>query len=253
MKIVQLSFSLPSTGDFSPFMETMKDKMLVLHQIINSASSSFSSSTAETANNSRLHMRKFKRFMKESKFLPFIIIGIIFLLILGYGLKKVLTTSAVSETTTTSNGRVELRKPISSQTLKKEISFPLKDPTGKQISTIKLVVQNVELRDQIIIQGKIANTTIGKNVLIANIELTNNFTKPVQINSRNYFRLMKNKDGKLYDPKIHNDPVDVQPISTTNTRVGFTVDEKDHDFILRIGDVTDTTTKIEEIKITNLR
>lgn len=254
MKTIQLSFPLPSTDDFSPLIEKIKEGKNILNQMINSASSSFSSASSDAANTSRLQMRKFKRFMKDSKYLPFVVVGILFLLILGYGLKKVMTKpAATNENTVTSNGRVELRKPLATQKLNKEVDFPLKDATGKQISTIKLVVLNLEMRDQIIIQGKIANTTVGKNVLIANIELTNNFTKPVQINSRNYFRLMKNKDGKLYDPKIHNDPVDVQPVSTTNTRVGFTVDDTDHDFVLRIGDVTDPTSKIQEVNITNLR
>ncbi len=254
MKTFQLSFALPSSEDFSPAIEKIKEKITTLHQIINSASSQFSSSASEATTNSRLQMRKFKRFIKDSKYLPFIIVGIIFILLVAFGLKKVLSKPTnLTETKTTSDGRVELRKPMASESLKKDFSFPLKDGTGKQISTIKLTVQNLELRDQIIIQGKIANTTVGKNVLIANLELTNNFTKPVQINSRNYFRLKKNNDGKLYDPKIHNDPVDVQPVSTTNTRVGFTVEDTDHDFILRVGDVTDPTAKIQEVKISNLR
>lgn len=220
---------------------------------MDSATSSFSSASSDISASSRSNMRKFRRIMKESKILPFAIVGIIFLLLLVFGLKKVLSRPAATTTTTTNDGRVELRKPLATEPIKKNFSFPLKDTAGKEVSSIKLVVQNVELRDQIIIQGKIANTTVGKNVLIANIELTNNFTKPIQINSRNYFRLKKNNDGKLYDPKIHNDPVDVQPVSTTTTRVGFTVDDSDNDFIIRVGDVTDPTAKIQEIKISNLR
>lgn len=245
---MQLSLSYTSTDTLSPLIEKIKEKILVLHQLIDSASSSSSSSSSDVARNSRFRMRKFK---KAFGFLPFIIVGILVLLFLVFGLKKVLTQPAT--TTTTSDGRVELRKPLATENVKKEFSFPLKDANGKQLSNIKMVVQNVELRDQIIIQGKVANTTVGKNVLIVNLELTNNYTKPVQINSRNYFRLLKNKDGKLYDPKIHNDPIDVQPVSTTNTRIGFTVDDTDHDFVLRVGDVTDPTSKVQEITINHLR
>lgn len=250
MNTAQLSLS--ATDNFSPLVKKIEEKIVILLQIINSASSSISSASNDVVTNSRFRMRKFRKFFKNSKFIPFVIVGILFLLLLGAGLKKVLSQPASPVTKTTNDGRVELRKPIATESIKKGFSFPLKD-NGKQISTIKMLVQNVELRDQIIIQGKVANTTVGKNVLIVNLELTNNFTKPVQINSRNYFRLMKNNDGKLYDPKIHNDPIDVQPVSTTDTRIGFTVADTDHDFVLRVGDVTDPTAKVQEIHITHLR
>lgn len=252
---MQFSIAHPTTIDLSLVNKKLTDKLTVLHQMMDSASSSFTSSSHDGAASSRLGMRKFKKFMKESKVLPFIIVGILFLILLGFGLKKVLTKPSVMGTTTTqsTDGRVQLKKPIATESVKKEFSFPLKDTNGKEVSRIKLVVVNIELRDQIIIQGKIANTTVGKNVLIANLELTNNYTKPISINSRNYFRLKKNNDTKLYDPKIHNDPIDVQPVSTTSTRIGFTVDDTDSNFILRVGDVTDPTAKIEEFKITNLR
>lgn len=88
-------------------------------------------------------------------------------------------------------------------------------------------------------------------MLILNVKLVNNYTKPVQISARDYVRLTVNKNtSEQLAPDIHNDPVDSQASSTKPTRVGFFINESDKDLTLSVGQyVGDGSGKKETIKL----
>ena len=137
-----------------------------------------------------------------------------------------------------SDERFELPRPHKSLSLNKEFTFPLKDDQGEEVDQIKYIIEKAEIRDQIIVSGKKATSVKGRTFLIINVKIVNDFSKAIQINARDYVRLIvNNNDSEALAPDIHNDPVEVQAISTKYTRVGFPVDDNTQSLNLRVGEI----------------
>jgi hypothetical protein len=130
-------------------------------------------------------------------------------------------------------------------TLDKQFEFPLTDSKGKEISKIKYLIENAELRDEIIVKGQRATSVKGRTFLIVTLKITNDYEQTVNINSKNYMRLSVNGKDELLAPDIHNDPVEVQAISTKYTRVGFPINTSDTNLVLQIGEINGEKEKIE--------
>ena len=81
--------------------------------------------------------------------------------------------------------------------------------------------------------------------MIINLKIINDLNSCVQINTKDYVRLSLNGDKNVWlAPDIHNDPVEVQAISTKLTRVGFAISTSDKNIILRIGEINGAKTDI---------
>ncbi len=174
--------------------------------------------------------------LTSNLYIPLAVIVIIVILL---GLLALRTSSqSTSGITKSSNGQLEVQKAKASKTLNKVYTFPLKDDTGKDVSTISYTLESIELRDQIIVKGETATAVKGRTFAIVNLKLTNNYTKAVQINARDYVRLIIDGSKEKLAADIHNDPVEVQAISTKYTRIGFPIDDKDRKFTLQIGEIT---------------
>lgn len=136
---------------------------------------------------------------------------------------------------------------IANQNINKEFDFPIKDASGKELSKIKYVVQSAALQNEILVKGERARAVQGRVFLILNLMITNNYKQGIQINSRDYIRLIVDgKKDELLAADIHNDPVEVQAISTKATKIGFPIDENYKSLEIQVGEINGTK---ESIKI----
>ncbi len=174
---------------------------------------------------------------KFKNYLPIVIVAIVALGAIFF-VGKFITSAIANSHANSVDNRVELKGPRAKMTVNKTFEFPLKDDKGKTIATLKFLLGDAELRDEIILQGQKAVAVKGRTYLITTIKLTNSSDKFIQMKVRNYVRLNVNgnKDEWLA-AEIHNDPVEVQPESTKQTRLGFPINDTDKDLILRVGDL----------------
>ena len=121
----------------------------------------------------------------------------------------------------------------------------LKDEKGKEISKVKFLVENAELRDEIVVKGQKATSVKGRTFFIVNIKITNEHNSAIQINTRDYMRLSLGDSNEWFAPDIHNDPVEVQAISTKPTRIGFPIDDVRSKFKVQVGEIKENKEVIE--------
>ena len=95
----------------------------------------------------------------------------------------------------------------------------------------------MEKRTEIYVKGQPAKALAGKYFLIFNIKFINQLDQGIKINARDYLRLSVNNSKDWLAPNIHNDPVEVQAISTENTRLGFVINTTDKNFTLQVGEI----------------
>jgi hypothetical protein len=177
------------------------------------------------------------RDLRRSKYLPFIIVGLIVIAIIILAFKSASDRFSNNQAESSSDGRFALPSPIASQTLNKNYKFPLKDTSGKEVSKITYTIQTAQLRDQIIVKGQKASAVKGRLFLIFNLKILNDYDKSVQINARDYLRLIVNNSSEKLAPEIHNDPVEVQAISTKYTNVAFPINDTDKNLTLQVGEI----------------
>jgi hypothetical protein len=188
---------------------------------------------------SPLSRKRIRRFVKKSIILSFVVIGVI-VLVVGVVLVRNTTsgTNAVTVPGISNDNRVAVEGAKKEQKINKLLSFPLRDQKGKEVSKFTYEVQTVELRDEIIVKGQKASAVKGRTFLIVNLKITNNYDKNIQLNVKDYIRLTTGSATEKLAADIHNDPVDVQAISTKHTRVGFPINDTDKNLKLQIGEIT---------------
>ena len=123
------------------------------------------------------------------------------------------------------------------KTINKEIEFPIRYSKGNEVNKLKYKIETAGLYDSIIVKGQRARAVQGRNFLILNLKLTNQYTQAIEIKTSDYVRLSVNNKNEFLAPDIHNDPVAVQPISTKYTRIGFPINDSDKNLMLRIGEI----------------
>jgi flagellar basal body-associated protein FliL len=180
---------------------------------------------------SRNNKEGFKRFIPIVVLVVFVLIGLFFV-------GRFIKNSFSNQTLNAADSRVAIKGPKAQMTIGKTFEFPLTDDSGKTVATLKFFLDDAELRDEIILNGQKATLVKGRTYLILTIKLTNNSDKFIQMKVRNYVRLNVNgaKD-EWTAAQVYNDPVEVQPESTQQTRLGFPVNDSDKDMILRVGDL----------------
>ena len=131
------------------------------------------------------------------------------------------------------------------QVLNKEITFPLNNEKGDEVSRISYMVEKAELMDEILVKGEKATAIPGRTFLILTIKIKNNFDRSIEINTKDYVRLNVAGSDELLAPDIHNDPVTVQAISTKYTRLGFPINDSDKQVTLQLGEINGPKESLE--------
>lgn len=129
--------------------------------------------------------------------------------------------------------------------INKEFNFPIKDDKGKEVGSIKYLIDNAEKRDEILIKGQKATAIAGRTFLIFNLKIENKSNQKIQINTRDYVRLSVSNGTEWLAPDIHNDPVEAQPIATKYTRVGFPISDTDNKLKLQAGEINGNKTVVD--------
>lgn len=141
-------------------------------------------------------------------------------------------TSPVTTLGLSKEGKIEVKPAKASQDINQLIEIPLEN----DFTPLQMEIQKAELRDEVIIQGKRANTVTGRTFLILTLKISNANNTSLSINTRNFIRLSVNgNENEWLAPEIHNDPVEVQAMSTKYTRLGFALNETDTALVLRAG------------------
>ncbi|OGG03274.1 hypothetical protein A2W14_00340 [Candidatus Gottesmanbacteria bacterium RBG_16_37_8] len=147
----------------------------------------------------------------------------------------------------TASNQPEIESPLATEKIGRIFEFPFKDDKNNVIGKVSYTIENAEIRNQIYVKGQQANALKGKTFLIVALKLKNDYKQGIKINTRDYIRLSANNNkNEWLAPNIHNDPVEVQAQSIENTRLGFIINEKDSNLLLRIGEIAGPK---EEIKL----
>lgn len=152
------------------------------------------------------------------------------------------TASRSSQT----DSRVEVAGAKAKQDVNQEFPVPIKNNDGVEVTRIKMVLESVELRDEIIVKGQRATSVKGRTFLILNLKLTNDYSKSIDVNVKDYFRLTVNgNESELIAADIHNDPLTVQPVATKYSRIGFPINDTDNKLVLWVGEIRGDKQKVE--------
>lgn len=121
--------------------------------------------------------------------------------------------------------------------VEREFSFNVYDKDKKLSDPVKYTLTSAQLTKQIIIKGQKATAVKGRTFFILNLKLVNEFDESLFLNTRNYIRVQPAGSPDKLAPEIHNDTVEVQPLSTKLTRIGLPVDENTKEFTLFVGEL----------------
>lgn len=181
-----------------------------------------------------------RTFSKNSNFKPpvspkilLILVGILFIGGIVLLIKNTQPTNATLNTNEKPLAPVIKERVV----LNKEFKFPIKDANNKELSKIKYMIEAASLQDEILVKGQRARAVKGRTFLILDLKITNSFNQGIQINSKDYVRLKKAGSDDLTAADIHNDPVEVQAISTKTTRIGFPINETDKNMEIQVGEI----------------
>lgn len=130
--------------------------------------------------------------------------------------------------------------------LNHQFEIPIKNEKGQEVAKIKYIIESAELKDEILVKGQKATAVKGKTFLILNLKLINDSENTIQINTRDFIRLVvNNNEQELLAPDIHNDPVEVQAISTKYSQIGFPINDTDQSLKLKVGEIGKDRTNLD--------
>lgn len=179
-------------------------------------------------NTSSLRQKKFVRFL-----LLFVIVSIIV-----FTIAQVLSSAPEQQLPSVASSETQLKGAKLSAPIARVFTFPLtKDKDGKSTIEFTFYLDRVDTHDQIVLKGQRATAVEGRDYLLVLIKITNSHNQTFKINTKDYVRLSIDGGTEWLAPQVHNDPVEVQAISTQSTRLGWFVNEGQREFLLQVGEI----------------
>lgn len=139
----------------------------------------------------------------------------------------------------------DLAAMISPAAAKREINKEIAVTSAKAKLEVKYMIISAEILEEIIVKGEKVKAAAGRAFLIFNLKVINNGRRGVQVNSRDFVRLAGGGSEEWLAPDVHNDPVEVQALSTKYTRLGFVINTVDKLFKVRIGEINGEKEELE--------
>lgn len=179
----------------------------------------------------------FKQSNQKRK-LIFIALAVIVILFLTSSITGIFKNKSTdSKTSRTNDKRANILSAKSTNTIDKTFTFPLKDDKNAEVAKFKYIIGDVQLQDEIIVKGQRATAVKGRTFLIVNLKIINDSSHTFDINTRDYIRLSIESNNERFAADIHNDPVQIQAISTKPTRLGFPINDTNKKFTLYVGEI----------------
>ncbi len=227
---IAISVAIPQEDAVKKAGESIIEKIKGLLFFVTSAAGD-----GMTVSKSKFSSARMPRFNSKNilrVIVPLVIVGILVFAVLAATRKSPSVAGVATSTALNTNTEVK------STSINKTFTFPLKDANGKENGSFTYTIENAELRHQIVIKGQSATSVAGRQFLIINLKIVNSLKQGLEINSRDYLRIsVDGNNGEWFAPDIHNDPVEAQAISTTNTRVGIALNDTDKNIKLQVGEI----------------
>jgi len=236
-----ISFTIPSFT--TSLLEKRKHIIHTISEKISSLTSwvysfsDFSGQTSYTPLTGRSRLVNIKRRLgNNKKFLKYIPLGmLLFVVIVSVGLFLKSDTRGVMGVS--DNGRVTISDPLAEKDVNASFAFPIRDDAGEEVGKITYTIEKASLRDEFVIGGQKATAIEGRSFFLISLKLKNDTQNTVSINTRDFVRMKLSGSDELFAPTIHNDPVEVQAISTLRTQLGFPITDDDKSFVLQVGEI----------------
>lgn len=249
-KKVAVTITLPSVN-FEALLERIKKfSFKLFSSIYNPMSSGISKASEEAASRAqrmkfpRMERNKFKFDKKYLKVILPVIVGVVVIA----SIVSLVRSLPDAQSKPADSNQVAAPNALSTINLDRKFMFPLKDEKGAVVGNFEYMIQSVNIQKQIIVQGQRATAVSGREFLIVNLKITNNLKKTIQLNTRDYIRIITAGDSnEQLAADIHNDPVEVQAISTKFTRVGIALDDADtkKTIHMKVGEIDGTKQNID--------
>ena len=128
-------------------------------------------------------------------------------------------------------------KPIAETKLNQSVWVIGRDKNGDVTNDwVELAFTKAEKTKSVLVKGKSATAKDDKYFLVLYFEVKNKSNRALYILPMDLVRLVKSED-KHFAPSVHQSIVEVRPISTKVSNVGFVVEKNEKDFVLKVGEV----------------
>lgn len=122
-------------------------------------------------------------------------------------------------------------------TLNRTFEFIGRDQKGNPTENyLTLTISKATKQDSVTIQGQNAKAKDGKIFLVLDFGVKNDTQRVLYLLPVDLFRLVMNENTKVA-PSAHQGLVEVRPVSTKFSNLGFVVDEKQKEFKFEVGEV----------------
>ena len=108
---------------------------------------------------------------------------------------------------------------------------------GKEKETVLVTFTTAEKTNQVVVDDKVIKAREDKLFLVANFEIDNTLVTKAIVMPAEVIRLVTEKDKK-FAPDLHNNQIEILPISTKIDRVGFVITKDAKDLKLQVGPLT---------------